>query len=44
MFNTLIQQLLNWEGGVVFILLALGLAVGLGMLLSQQHDTKKGHR
>jgi hypothetical protein len=44
MFNALIQQLLNWEGGVVFIPLAFGLAVGLGYVISQQHDTKKGHR
>ena len=29
MFETLIQQSLNWEGGVVFIPLAFGLAVGL---------------
>jgi hypothetical protein len=30
MFETIIQQELNWEGGVVFIPLAFGLAVGLG--------------
>ena len=33
MSKTLIQQALNWEGGVVFIPLAFGLAVGLGYVL-----------
>ena len=29
MSETLIQQVFNWEGGVVFLPLAFGLAVGL---------------
>ncbi|HKG87187.1 MAG TPA: hypothetical protein VKA95_02585 [Nitrososphaeraceae archaeon] len=33
MFETLIQQALNWEAGAVFIPLAFGLAVGLGYVI-----------
>ncbi|MFZ0740175.1 MAG: hypothetical protein WCC82_06035 [Nitrososphaeraceae archaeon] len=43
MFETLIQQVsLNWEGGVVFIPLAFGLAVGLGYVLISAARHKKG--
>jgi hypothetical protein len=43
MFETLIQQALNWEGGVVFIPLAFGLAVGLGYVLisAARHKRRK---
>jgi hypothetical protein len=42
-YETLIQQALNWEGGVVFIPLAFGLAVGLGYVLisAARHKRKK---
>jgi hypothetical protein len=42
MFETLIQQSLNWEGDVVFIPLAFELAVDLGdvIILAARH--KKG--
>ena len=42
MSKTLIQQALNWEGGVVFIPLAFGLAVGLGYVLISAARHKKG--
>ena len=42
MLDTLIQQALNWEGGVVFIPLAFGLAVGLGYVLISAARHKKG--
>jgi hypothetical protein len=42
MFETLIQQALNWEGGVVFIPLAFGLAVGLGYVIISAARHKKG--
>ena len=43
MLETLIQQVsLNWEGGVVFIPLAFGLAVGLGYVLISAVRHKKG--
>jgi hypothetical protein len=41
MFNALIQQLLNW-GGIVFIPLAFGLAVGLGYVIISAARHKKG--
>jgi hypothetical protein len=42
MSKTLIQQALNWEGGVVFIPLAFGLAVGLGYVIISAARHKKG--
>ena len=42
MFNALIQQLINWEGGVVFIPLAFGLAVGIGYVIISAARHKKG--
>jgi len=41
MFETLIQQALNWEAGAVFIPLAFGLAVGLGYVIISAARHKK---
>ena len=42
MFETLLQQSLNFGGGVVFIPLAFGLAVGLGYVIISAARHKKG--
>ncbi len=42
MFDALIQQALNWEGGAVFIPLAFGLAVGIGYVIISAVRHKKG--
>ena len=42
MFESLLQQSLNLGGGVVFIPLAFGLAVGLGYVIISAARHKKG--
>ena len=42
MFEALLQQSLNLGGGVVFIPLAFGLAVGLGYVIISAARRKKG--
>jgi hypothetical protein len=41
MFEAFIQQSLNWGGGVVFIPLAFGLAIGLGYVIISAARHKK---